>query len=123
MQIDNLTGLNYFLCTTNVTNIQQYVSYNIELAAKTIKSEKLSNFTEIYRLTNEKKIWHWLLNIEIAWSWNGSSVVPLTDYINNPIYQELIDQNDYFETNLYDYLDHRATSGYTNEAEKLERND
>ena len=49
--------------------------------------------------------------------------MPLTDYINNPIYQELIDQNDYFETNLYDYLDHRATSGYTNEAEKLERND
>ena len=32
-----------------------YDSYNVELAAKTIKSVKLSNFTEIYSLTNEKK--------------------------------------------------------------------
>ena len=32
-----------------------YDSYNIELAAKTIKYVKLSNFTEIYSLTNEKK--------------------------------------------------------------------
>ena len=32
-----------------------YESYNIELAAKHIKSVKLSNFTEIYSLTNEKK--------------------------------------------------------------------
>ena len=31
-----------------------YDSYNHELAAKTIKSIKLSNFTEIYSLTNEK---------------------------------------------------------------------
>ena len=35
-----------------------YDSYNVELAAKYIKSVKLSNFTEIYSLTNEKKIWH-----------------------------------------------------------------
>ena len=32
-----------------------YDSYNIELAAKTVKSVKLSNFTEIYSLINEKK--------------------------------------------------------------------
>ena len=32
-----------------------YVSRNAELAAKHIKSVKLSNFTEIYSLTNEKK--------------------------------------------------------------------
>ena len=32
-----------------------YDSYNIELAPKTIKSVKLSNVTEIYSLTNEKK--------------------------------------------------------------------
>ena len=32
-----------------------YDSYNVELAAKYIKSVKLSNFTEIYSLTNEKK--------------------------------------------------------------------
>ena len=33
-----------------------YDSYNIELAAKHIKSVKLSNFTEIYSLTVEKEI-------------------------------------------------------------------
>ena len=32
-----------------------YNSYNIELAARIIKSIKLTNFTEIYSLTNEKK--------------------------------------------------------------------
>ena len=32
-----------------------YDSYNAELAAKYIKTIKLSNFTEIYSLTNEKK--------------------------------------------------------------------
>ena len=32
-----------------------YDSYNHELAAKQIKSVKLSNFTEFYSLTNEKK--------------------------------------------------------------------
>ena len=36
-----------------------YDSYNVELAAKYIKSVKLSNFTEIYSITNEKKIWYW----------------------------------------------------------------
>ena len=47
------------------------------------------------------------------------------DYINNPIYQELIDEEDYFENKSDEriYLDLRASSGYTNEAEKLERND
>ena len=50
---------------------------------------------------------------------------PLTDYINNPIYQELIDKDDYFETKSDEriYVDLRASSGYANEAEKLEGDD
>ena len=32
-----------------------YDSYNRELAAQTIKTLKLSNFTEVYSLTNEEK--------------------------------------------------------------------
>ena len=61
----------------------------------------------------------------MAWSCNGSSVAPLTDYINNPIYQELIDEDDYFNIKSDEriYLDLRASSGYTSEAEKLEKND
>ena len=33
-----------------------YDSYNVELAAKYIKSVKLSNFIKIYSLTNEKNM-------------------------------------------------------------------
>ena len=48
-----------------------------------------------------------------------------TDYINNPIYQGLIEKEDYNEVKNDEriYLDLRANSGYPNEAEKLERND
>ena len=58
-----------------------------------------------------------------AWSCNGSSVAPLTDYINNPVYQELIDEDDYFEVKSDErtYLDLRASSWYMKEAEKLEK--
>ena len=61
----------------------------------------------------------------VAWSRNGCSTAPLTDYINNPIYPEMIDKDEYFEVKSDEriYLDLKASSGYTNEAEKLERND
>ena len=60
----------------------------------------------------------------MAWRWNGSSVAPLTDYINNPVYQQLIDEDDYFDSRSDEriYLDLRTSSGYTSETEKLERN-
>ena len=60
----------------------------------------------------------------VAWSCNGSSVTPLTDYINDPIYQEPIDEDKYFETKSDEgiYLHLRASSGYTNKTEKLNRN-
>ena len=61
----------------------------------------------------------------MTWSCNGPSVAPLTDYINNPIYQELIEKGDYFDSRRDEriYLDLRASSEYTSEAKKLERND
>ena len=54
----------------------------------------------------------------VAWSCIGSSVAPL-------IYQELTDEEDYNEVKSDEriYLDLRASSGYMNEAKKLERND
>ena len=47
----------------------------------------------------------------------------MTDYINNPVYQELIDESDYdgVKNDERIYLDLRATAGYTTEAKKLER--
>ena len=45
--------------------------------------------------------------------------------MNNPIFQELPDEDKYFSVTNDDrmYLDLRGTSGYVKEAEKLERND
>ena len=89
------------------------------------------NFTEAYSLTNEKKYEvsnttqkHLLFKQFVAWSCNGCSVAPLTDYINSPIYQELLTKSEYFSSsNERVYLDLRASYGYTKEMEKLERND
>ena len=74
-----------------------YGSYNVKLAAKYIKSIKLENFTEIYSLTNEKIYLvdnatkkHLLYKQFVAWSCDGCSAVPLTDYIHNPVYHKLI---------------------------------
>ena len=109
-----------------------YNSYNVELAAKYIQSIKLSNFTEMYSLTNEKKYErsnsiqeHLLYKQFVAWTCNGCSSAPLTDYTNNPVYQELIDEDSYngVRSNERVYLDLRANAGYTSEAKKLKRND
>ena len=109
-----------------------YDSYNAELAAKYIKSVQVSNFTEIYSLTNEKKYGmdnltqkHLLHKQFVTWACNGCSTASLTDYLNKPIYQELTDESDHdgIKSDERIYLDLRASAGYTAEAEKLERND
>ena len=68
---------------------------------------------------------HLLYNQFVAWNCNGSSVAPLTDYINNPIFRELPDEEEYFSLKSDEkvYLNLRAASGYVKEAEKLERDD
>ena len=67
---------------------------------------------------------HLLFKQFVVWRCNGRSVAPLTDCVNNPIYQELINEDDYWEvrSNGRVYLDLSASSGYTKQAEKLERN-
>ena len=109
-----------------------YDNYNREMPAQLIKSLKLSNFTKIYSLINEKKcstdnlIQRYLPYKQfVAWNCNGSSVVPLNEYMDNPIFQELPDENTYYSAKSDErvYLDLRANSGYVNEAENLEKND
>ena len=80
-----------------------YDSYNRELTSQTIKILQLTNFTEIYSLTNEKKYdidnltqKHLLYKQFVVWNCNRSSVAPLTEYMNNPIFQELADEDTYF---------------------------
>ena len=79
-----------------------YDSYNAELAAKSVKQIILSNFTETYSLTNGKKYdiynptqKYLLYKQFVRWSCHGCSTAPLSDYINNSIYQDLIDEEDY----------------------------
>ena len=45
--------------------------------------------------------------------------------MNNKIYQELIEEDDYFDVKSNErlYLDLRTSSGYVKETEKFERND
>ena len=52
-------------------------------------------------------------------------IATLTDYMDNPIFGELSDEEEYFSLKSDEkiYLDLRATSGYVREAEKLETND
>ena len=109
-----------------------YDNYNREMSAQLIKSIRLTNFSDFCSLTNEKKYSidnltqkHFLYKQFVALSCNGSSVAPLTDYIYNPIFQELPDEDTYLrkERDGKIYLDLRASSGYVKEAEKLERND
>ena len=69
----------------------------------------MSNFTEICSLANQKKHdvdnltqRHLLHKQFVAWSCNGSSVAPpsphpLTEYMNNPIFQELPDEDQHFD--------------------------
>ena len=68
---------------------------------------------------------HLLYKQFVAWNCNGSSVAPLTDYMDNPIFRELPHEEEYFSLKSDEriYLELRASSGYVREAEKLERND
>ena len=106
-------------------------NYNREMAAQLVKTLQMSNFTEIYSLTNEKNysinnltqkhLWYKQF---VAWNCNGLSFAPLTKYMDNPIFQKFPDEETYFglKSNERIYLDLRASSGYVREAEKLERN-
>ena len=96
------------------------------MASKRIKLVRFTNFTEIYSLTNEKKYninnltqKHLLYKQFVEWSCNGSSVCPLSDYMHNRVYQELISEDDYLDVTSDEsfYLDPTARSGYVKEAE------
>ena len=73
------------------------------MASKRIKSTRITNFTKIYSLANEKK--YDIDNLTqkqlvykqyVAWSYNDSNVAPLSDYMHNPVYQELTSEYENF---------------------------
>ena len=60
----------------------------------------------------------------VAYNCNGCSGPPLTQYRNNEIYQELKSEEAYFgnESDEKIYIEMRRSKGYTDELEKLTRN-
>ena len=61
----------------------------------------------------------------VAWHCNDYTAAPISDYINNPVFQELLLKSYYFGTKSVEkiYIDLRDSLGYTDEIEKPSRND
>ena len=79
-----------------------YDSYDIELAAKLIESVNFVNVSKPYTLsgkirfdTNNRDEKHLLYKMFVAYQCNGATNAPLTDYKNNPVYQDMADEFDY----------------------------
>ena len=73
-----------------------YDSYNAELAATKIQSLKLENASTTYSLTvglaydvDSEDDKHWLYLMFVAYSCDGCTAAPLTEYVNNELFQEL----------------------------------
>ena len=66
-----------------------------------------------------------LYSMLAAFTCARSSAAPLTQYINNPIYQELTEEDEFCENERGDriYVDMRRSKGYTDELEKINRDD
>ena len=79
-----------------------YDSYDLELAAHLIESVKFVNASKAYNLTgkisydiNNKDEKNLLYKMFGAYQCNGATFAPLTDYKNNPIYQDITDEYSY----------------------------
>ena len=109
-----------------------YDSYDLKLAAKMIQSIKFEKATSTYSLTgkleynyknqDEKDMFYRMF---IAYNCNGCTTAPLIQYENNEIYQEIAPEDEYRDNTKDDriYLDMRRSQGYTDELEKLKRDD
>ena len=109
-----------------------YDSYDLELASKIIKTIKFENTSTTYSLTgklsfdiekdDDKNILYKML---VAKACDGCSTAPLTQYKNNEIYQEITEEDKFADNDTDDriYIDMRRSKDYTDELEKLNRDD
>ena len=109
-----------------------YNSYDLELAARLIQSLKFENTSSTYSFTGKLSYdlekeddKHLIYKMFVAHSCNGCSSGPLRQYKNNDIYRELIEEDDYFgdESDERVYIDMRRSKVYTDEFEKINRDD
>ena len=80
-----------------------YDSYNAECAARMLKKIVPSSISDAYTTTNMMKFdisndtqKHLLWKQYVALHYNGYTPAPVSDYINNPVFQELLLESDYF---------------------------
>ena len=68
---------------------------------------------------------HLLQKQYVEWHCNGYTAASISDYINNPVFQELLLENGYFGNKLDKkiYIDLRDSMEYTNEIETPSRKD
>ena len=97
-----------------------------------IKKIELSNILDVYSVANMMKFdisnhtqKHLLWKQYVAWHCNRYTATPISDYINNPVSQELLRESDYSGAKSDEkiYIDLQDSLGYTDEIEKPSRND
>ena len=66
-----------------------------------------------------------MYKIFVAYLCNGATFAPLTDYKNNPVYQDMTDEYSYRGTTTDDriYIDMQRSKGNNDELEKITRDD
>ena len=121
-----------FLWDKSFQHTTIYDGYDLELTSKIIQTIKFENTTTTYSLTgklsydfekdDDKNI---LYKMFIAQQCKSCSTAPLTKYKNNEIYQEITSEDDYTTNNTDDrvWIDIRWSKGYTDELEKINRDD
>ena len=94
---------NSLVCDKSDRRRSTYDSYNVELASTKIKSITLENVSNTYSTFNSIKFdpcgshdKSLLYNQFVAWYSKGSNIAPLSDYANNPVFQELPTISEYF---------------------------
>ena len=109
-----------------------YDSYGLELAARLIESVKFVNASKAYSLTGKlsydisnKDEKYLMYKMFVAYICNGATYAPLTEYKNNPVYQDMTNECDYRSTIKDDriYIDMRRSKGNYDELEKITRDD
>ena len=109
-----------------------YDSYDVELATKIIKSIKFDNASTTYSLTGQIEYnlekeddKHTLYKMLAAFLCKGYSSSTLSQFINNPIYQDMTTEEKWSDDTTDDrlYIDLRRSKGYTDELEKIYRDD
>ena len=112
-------------------HLNVYDSYNAEVAATNIKYIKLQNTSNTYNEFNTIKFdledeedRYVLYNAFRAWVTNGSSIVSDDGYVHNETAQQLPTMSSYFtDSDERVYIDLRRSKGFTDEFERVNRDD